>query len=400
MAASAKPLVIGRRRKPKGPQAKIGLVCPYNISLGGGVQEAVKAAQAELKRRGYDVLIITPRSKEARENPPADTLLVGTGTSVRLPSGTTAQLSASINSDELEEIIDHHQFDILHFHEPWVPMVSRQLLLRSKSINVATFHACMPDDDMIRMLEKAMIRTIEKVALPFSRTMLKHFDALVAVSDPAGQYVRGLTDTPVEIIPNGIDLKKFHALRRPRSHSKRTVLFIGRLEGRKGVKHLIDAFVRLGDIDARLVIAGDGSDRKKLESYAAQWPDLDISFLGYVSEEEKIKLLREADIFSSPALYGESFGIVLLEAMATGTPVVAGNNAGYASVLQGRGLISLVDPRDSMQFARRLALFLYDRELAKLWRKWALSNVKQYDYAKVIDQYEALYTKLLKERKQ
>ncbi len=396
-AAKANPLLIGKR-KTRRPKAKIGLVCPYNISLGGGVQEAVKAAQHELKQRGYEVLIITPGSKEAKDNPPPDTLLVGSGTAVRLPSGTTAQLSASINTEELEDIMEQHKFDILHFHEPWVPMISRQLLQRSKSINVATFHACMPDDDMVRTIEKAMIRTIEKVALPFSRPMLKHFDALVAVSDPAAQYVRSVTDDRVEIIPNGIDLRKFHAPRRHHPHPQRTVLFIGRLEGRKGVKHLIDAFVRLDDPDARLLIAGDGPDRRKLESYASDWPNLTISFLGYISEEEKIRLLHEADVFSSPALYGESFGIVLLEAMATGTPVVAGNNPGYASVLQGRGLISLVDPRDTVQFARRLALFLYDKELAKLWSKWALNNVRQYDYVKVIDQYETLYKKLLKER--
>jgi phosphatidylinositol alpha-mannosyltransferase len=393
MAAAANPLAktgLVRKRKPKKPLAKIGLVCPYNISLGGGVQENVLAAQSELKSRGYEVSIITPLSKGARENPPADTLLVGTGTDVRLPISTTAQISASINPDELQQIVDDHKFDILHFHEPWVPMLSRQLLGKSQSINIATFHARMP--------EGVMTRTLEKVITPYTKSILKSFEALTAVSDVAAQYVRSLTDEPIQIVPNGIDLKKYHAPRRPVSHSKRTVLFIGRLERRKGVKHLIDAFVRLGDTDAQLLIAGDGPDRKKLESYVADWPELDITFLGYVSEKEKINLLREADVFSSPALYGESFGIVLLEAMATGTPVVAGNNSGYSSVMQGRGLISLVDPSDTMQFARRLALFLYDKELGKLWRKWAVGNVKQYDYVKVMDQYEALYKKLLKNR--
>lgn len=398
-AARAKPLSkkaesvrkrVHAPRKQKAPIAKIGLVCPYNISLGGGVQECVKAAQRELKRRGYEVFIITPLSKEARENPPSDTILVGTGTDVRSPFSTTAQISASINPDELEQIVNEHNFDILHFHEPWVPVLSRQLLGKSKSINVATFHARMPDG--------VMTRTLEKVVTPYTRSILKSFDAFVAVSDAAAQYVRSLTDEPIEIIPNGINLKKYHAPRRHAPHKQRTVLFIGRLERRKGIKHLIEAFIRLADADARLLIAGEGPDRKKLEAQAAEYPELNIEFLGFVDEKKKLQLLREADVFSSPAIYGESFGIVLLEAMATGVPIVAGNNPGYASVLHGRGLISLVDSRDREQFARRLALFLYDKELAKLWRKWALANVRQYDYVKIMDQYDKLYKRLLKKK--
>lgn len=367
---------------------KIGLVCPYNIAIGGGVQECVKALQRELKRRGYKTFIITPLSKEARKNPPRGTIMVGTGTDIRSPFSTTPQVSASFNNEELEQVLDDHQFDILHFHEPWVPVLSRQLLYRSNSINIATFHARMP--------EGVMTRTLEKVITPYTKSILKYFDAFTAVSDPAAQYVRTLTNEPIEIIPNGIDLTKFHVPRRQPNHESKTILFVGRLERRKGVKYLIDAFVRLGDGEAKLIIAGDGPDRRKLELYALDYPEFDIEFLGMVSEKKKIQLLREADVFSSPALFGESFGIVLLEAMATGTPVVAGTNQGYASVMQGRGLISLVDPKDSMQFARRLALFLYDRELSNLWRRWALPNVKQYDYVKIIDQYEALYKRLLK----
>lgn len=375
-------------RKPKARKAKIGLVCPYNIALGGGVQECVKAMQTELKRRGYEVFIITPLSREARLSPPADTLLVGAGADIRSPFSTTAQVSASTNPEELQRIVDKHNFDILHFHEPWIPVLSRQLLGKSKSINVATFHARMP--------EGIMVRTIEKVITPYTKSILKSFDSFVAVSDQAAQYVRSLTDDDVEIIPNGIDLKKYKYVRHSGSSGKRTILFIGRLERRKGVKHLIDAFVRLNDPDAQLLIAGDGPDRKKLESYAASRDHMDISFLGYVTEKDKIRLLHEADVFSSPAIYGESFGIVLLEAMACGTPIVAGNNGGYAAVMQGRGLVSLVDPEDTEQFARRLALLLYDRDLAKLWRKWAVEYVKKYDYVRIIDQYEELYARLLK----
>ncbi|MCA9331943.1 glycosyltransferase family 4 protein [Candidatus Saccharibacteria bacterium] len=361
---------------------KIGLVCPYNIGLGGGVQECVMATQVELKKRGHEAYIITPRSRAVRDNPPKNTILVGAGTDVRSPFSTTAQISASVNPEELERIIDEYRFDILHFHEPWVPMLSRQLLSKSKSINIATFHARMPDG--------VMTKTIEKVITPYTKSILKSFDALTAVSEPAAQYVRSLTDQSIKIIPNGVNLKKYRPLRAGKPSDK-TILYIGRLERRKGVNHLIDAFARLGDADCRLLIAGNGPDREKLENQVRLRNLGNVEFLGYVEESEKIRLLREASVFCSPAIYGESFGIVLLEAMACGTPTVAANNPGYVSVMQGRGLISLIEPTDTDQFARRLALMLYDKELAALWRKWATNYVKQFEYATIVDQYESIY---------
>lgn len=372
---------------------KIGLVCPYNIGRGGGVQECVLAMQAELKQRGHEVLIITPLSREARENPPADTIFVGTGADIRSPFQTTAQVSASINPDELQKIIDEHAFDILHFHEPWVPVMSRQLLSKSRAINIATFHARMPDG--------MMTRTIERVVTPYTRSIIKYLDALTAVSDPAAQYVRSLTKKPIEIIPNGIDLRKYrngHGTKQPATRRTKKILYIGRLEGRKGVKHLIDAFARLDDPHARLTIAGDGPDREKLEFYVNENGVEHVNFLGYISEKEKLRLLRDADIFCSAATSGESFGIVLLEAMATGTVTIAGNNPGYVSVMRERGELSLVNPQDTEEFARRLRLLLYDKQLASLWRDWATKYVEQFDYVGVVDQYEKLYKKLLKKQ--
>jgi len=368
---------------------RIGLVCPYNIGLGGGVQEIVLASQRELNKRGHEVHIITPLSKNARIKSSKDIIYVGVGTDVRSPFSTTAQISASISPDEIQHIIETYSFDILHFHEPWVPMMSRQLLLKSRSINIATFHAKLP--------ESAVSKTIERVINPYTRSILKSFNMLTAVSEPASEYAKSLTDMPVHIIPNGINLKKYRPTRQINQKAK-LILHIGRLEKRKGVKHLIDAFARLNDPESKLVIAGDGPSRSRLEEYATSRRLNNVEFLGYVSENEKIRLLREATVFCSAAMYGESFGIVLLEAMACGTPVVAANNPGYSSVMQGRGLISLISPQDTDQFARRLALFLYDAELAKLWRKWALNYVKQFDYSKIVDQYENVYKEAQKKR--
>jgi phosphatidylinositol alpha-mannosyltransferase len=143
--------------------------------------------------------------------------------------------------------------------------------------------------------------------------------------------------------------------------------------------------------DIELVIAGDGPDRRKLEARAREMELPNVSFTGYISEEEKVELLETSDLFCAPALYGESFGIVLLEAMATGLVTVASNNPGYASVLQELGSLSLVNPKDPAEFARRMQVMLCDEELRTLWKKWAKKYVAQYNYPNIVDQYIEIY---------
>lgn len=367
---------------------RIGLVCPYNVHKGGGVQECVLAMQTELQRRGHYVKILTPQPREIKDVDAKDIIYIGRAADVKSPFHTTAQISVSLDNEAIDRVLSEEKFDILHFHEPWVPMVSLQILMRSQSRNVATFHAKLP--------ETVMSRTIERVVTPYTRSIMKYLPALTAVSEAAAQYVRSITDKPVSIIPNGIDLKKYRAST-PGATSKNTILFIGRLERRKGVKYLLEAFKVLAARDAgvQLCIAGDGPDREKLEMFVHEQGIPRVTFLGFVSEDKKLKLLAQARLFVSPALYGESFGIVLLEAMAAGVPVVAGNNPGYKSVMQGVGELSIVNPRDTEEFARRLQLLVADETLRKHWQTWAKPYVEQFAYHKVVDQYEALYQKLL-----
>jgi phosphatidylinositol alpha-mannosyltransferase len=148
--------------------------------------------------------------------------------------------------------------------------------------------------------------------------------------------------------------------------------------------------------DAKLLIAGHGPDREKLESYAKDLGLRNVEFLGFISQEEKLQLLKQARVFCSPALYGESFGIVLLEAMACGTPVIAGNNPGYSAVLKDQAKISLVNPKKADLFAAHLEYLLTDDEAHAKWRNWALEYVKQFNYTNVIDAYEELYKGLHK----
>ena len=367
---------------------KIGIVYPYDMSRGSGVGEIVYATQAELRRRGHDAIIITPKplSYEGDEPDRDHMIFIGGSTDFNSPLNTMIQVSASVNA-RIEEVLNREKFDILHFHEPWVPFLSRQILSRSKAVNVATFHATLPNTPMSR--------TVIKAVTPYTKSIIKYIDEFTAVTESAAEYVCTMTDAPVAIIPPGIDLKKYQPpARRIDSKDSKQILYIGRLENRKGVKYLIQALKTLSEKkpNVSLIIVGDGPDREKLQSLTRQLELEDrVTFAGYITDEQKIKYLHESDLFCAPALYGESFGVVLLEAMATGLVTVAGNNIGYSSVMQGLGAISLVSPKDIEEFARRLDLLLHESSLRRLWRNWAKDELSQYDYSRIVDQYVEVY---------
>ena len=373
---------------------KIGLICPYNMNRGGAVQEIVHDMRVDLQGRGHDVKIITPQPRDISNMDTTHTIFLGGGADFRSPTKTVPTMSASVDTDTIDHVLEQEKFDVLHFHEPWVPVLSRQILTRSKSVNIATFHGSVP--------ETLMSRTIVKVVTPYTLPILKYIHEFTAVSDAAAAYLRSLSDRPIHMIPNGIDLERYPWNDHKRQvNGKKTILYLGRLEARKGVKFLLRAYKLLEDKDpdVRLVIAGTGPDQEKLELLAEDLRIKHVKFKGFVTHEQKMKLLAEADLFVAPAIYGESFGLVLLEAMATGNLVVAGNNAGYTGVMDGLGQLSLVTPRDSEEFARRMHIMLTQPKVQQLMLEWSKSYVKQFAYPKIIDSYIDVYKKALKEQK-
>jgi len=372
---------------------KIGIVCPYDITKGGGVLEIAKSQVAGLRKRGHEAYLITPRPRDHNGLAEGPVIFVGGSSDLRSPGKTTVQVSAGL-SDDIEAMLAKHDFDILHFHEPWLPMLSRQILSRSQAVNVATFHAKLPDT--------VMMRTMARVITPYMKSVLKYIDVFVAASDSGAEYVSTLTEEPVAIIPVDIDLTKFTQAKKSEDpHGPKTILYVGRLEGRKGVKYLLHAFAALQPQhpDLSLDILGDGVDRDKLELLAGDLELKKVTFLGFRDNAEKIRRFQAADVYCSPALFGEGFGMVLLEAMATGVPAVVGDNPGYASVMKGMGALSLVNPKDTAEFARRLELMLYEEDLRRLWRKWAEKEVKQYSSEHMVSQYEEVYQEALKKHR-
>jgi phosphatidylinositol alpha-mannosyltransferase len=369
---------------------KIGLICPYNINKHGGVLEVILALQKGLSAKGHEVKIITPRPRGIKDSDHKDVIFIGVSTDFRSPSHTTTQVSSNGDEDLINEVLEREKFDILHFHEPWVPLLSRQILQLSNAINVATFHANVP--------ETIMTRTVIKAVSPYMKSVMKYLDVLTAVSPAAAEYAAGLTKKPISIVPNGIDLEKYkHPEKVQNNDGVKIISYVGRLERRKGVKYLIKAYSLFQEKrpESKLIIAGDGPDKDKLKLLADDLGVKNIEFLGYISESDKLDLLENSDIFCSPAVYGESFGIVLLEAIATGTVCVAGNNSGYMDVLKETGALSIVDPHNSDEFSRRLELLMYDENLRKLWKQWASLYIKQFDYPNIIDSYEKIYKNAL-----
>jgi phosphatidyl-myo-inositol alpha-mannosyltransferase len=377
---------------------KIALVCPYNMfERAGGVGEVVINLRSGLIKKGHKVKIITPRPNGFEGETPEDFILLGTSTKFNPGLATDGTWTFNISSDEIRDVLEAEKFDVINFHEPWAPILARQMLQLSDTVHVGTFHA--------NLIDSVAAKSLVNLFLPYGRGIGEKLDLVTAVS-PAPAQVLIDKDSGhrlvknIRYIPNGIDIKKFQtkptlAVKHPKM---KTILYIGRLEGRKGLKYLIRAFKELSDRnqDVQLLIAGSGPDESKLRDYVNELEVPRVTFMGFISDRDKIHYLHRADVFCSAANRGESFGIVLLEAMAAGCPIVAGDNLGYQSVLKETGALSLVNPKDTVDFARRLEIMMSDQGLRKLWLDWAVKYVQQYSWDKVVGQYEDAYKAAVK----
>lgn len=371
---------------------RIGIICPYNYFRPGGVQMCVQSIAAELKNRGHYVRVIVPRPRVVPDDIDDNIIMLGGSTEFNTPFATKADLSLSISNERIDALFESEKFDVLHFHEPGVPVFGAQLIGRSKTANVGTMHATLP--------ENLFTKSFEKLMTPYAKYIEPRLHAVTAVSVVAKNTA--LTYAPnaeIDIVPNGINIAVYKKTKIDTGNkSLKTIVYIGRLEKRKGVRYLLDAFAQLRrEHDGiELIIAGDGRLKTGLQARVKKYDIPDVSFVGFVSDAEKIRLLQTANVYSTPALYGESFGIVLLEAMAASCVVVAGNNPGYASVMTGRGRLSLVNSESTSDFAHRLEMMLYDEDLRAMWLEWAQQDIKQYEYSNIVDQYEVVYAKAIK----
>jgi phosphatidyl-myo-inositol alpha-mannosyltransferase len=377
---------------------RVGLVCPYDITRGGGVQEHVMAQRDELVKRGHEVLILTPRPRKL-EGELDGVEFIGRSAKLHLPVGTSQEWGGTMSSEDMSDRLEALKLDIIHVHEPEIPFLGGQVLRDSPVPTLATFHGIQPDSPIGR--------AINRFRGTYGRSIFPYINHATVVSEPPARFLRSQFEeagisVDVDLVPNGIELAKYGKARTRKSGlvdpNSPHIVYVGRLEKRKGVKFLVQAFADAQKVipDIRLTLVGDGPLRQKLEEMVDELECRNVTFEGFVPDARKIELLTTCDIYCSSAIYGESFGIVLLEAMAAGAVILAGNNPGYASVMTGLGRLSLVNPYDTESFTDKLLSLVQEPELRKMLRKWSDVYVEQFDYEKIVDRYEGIYEKLLK----
>ena len=361
---------------------KIGLVCPYIYPERGGVAQHVQHLYENLRLRGHDVRIITASHGPQRASE-GDILRIGVGFSVPL-NGSIGTLTFSPRYvSQVRELLDRERFDVLHLHEPFVPLLSLFLLRESRSVNIATFHAY------------AGFSPSYEVG---SRVMKDHAARLhgrIAVSAADRHFIDRFFPGDYKIIPNGVDIPRFAGavpLARWQDGTP-NVLFVGRHEPRKGLLDLLKAhrILRRTGYENRLLVVGSGPQEREARRYVATRGLQAVEFLGRVSDREKAQLFRTADVFASPATGGESFGIVLLEAMAAGAPIVASDIHGYKGVVRRGREGLLVPPRDSKGIAEAIMRLLDDPVLRAQMSAAGRARAEQFSWPRVTAKVDDYY---------
>ena len=313
---------------------RVGLVCPYSLTLPGGVQGQVLGLALALRERSIDARVLGPC-----DGPPPYAFVTSMGNSVRTPSNGSMAAIAPDPAASLRTIraLRDEQFDVVHLHEPIAPGPTLTALLFSDRPMVGTFH---------RAGESGWTRALR----PIATAVTNRLAISVAVSEEARLAVQGYIQGPVDLVWNGIDVDRYHAAE-PWPAKEPTILFIGRHEPRKGLAVLVEALDYL-PADVTLWVASEGPETARLR--AATSGDKRVEWLGLISDQEKISRIRAADVLCVPSLHGESFGVILLEGMAAGTPVVASDLVGYRHVARPGEDALLVPPGDPKALAAAL----------------------------------------------
>lgn len=372
---------------------KIGLVCPYALNY-GGVQEHVRALYKNFIQRDHEVRILAPQA--FGEEPKKDVIFLGRGFYTDSTTGTGSHLTIGLHYGPLvDEVLRREKFDILHFHEPMVPTISWFLLAYSQSINIITCHRAQKFSE-----EEASLYRFFK---PVSLLLARRIHGRIAVSQTAKKFALKLFPGQYSIIPNGIDISRFRPTGeklKKFNDGKINILFVGRLELRKGLVYLLRAFSLLNDNRLRLIVVGDGPMREECEKFAQKKKLENVSFEGEISEEKLPLYYRSTDIFCSPAPHGESFGIVLLEAMASGRPVVAFANAGYRELLKNYPSQRLLaKPKDVEELAKAIKTLVQDKDLRLELGHWGREKAKSYSWNKVSQEIIRFYRETLARHK-
>jgi phosphatidylinositol alpha-mannosyltransferase len=324
---------------------RIGMICPYSLSVPGGVQGQVLGLARTMRAAGHDVRVLGPC-----DGPPPDIGVTPLGNSLPVAgNGSMAPIAPDVPAQlRTIRVLRDEAFDVVHLHEPLMPGPTQTTLLMKPAPLVGTFHAAGSVGSY-------------KLWLPLVRAGARRLDVRCAVSRDAEALARAALGGTYELVWNGVDVAQY-VKASPVPTDAPTILFIARHEPRKGLGVLLAAMAELPP-GVRLWIAGDGPQTDELRTQVAG--DVRIQWLGRISDAEKAARLRAADVFCAPSLGGESFGVVLLEAMAAEACIVASELPGYANVARADTDALLVPPGDPHVLAAALRRALGDADLRR-----------------------------------
>lgn len=375
---------------------KIAVVSPYDLAWPGGVNSHVTQLSGELRKRGHDVSVIAPHSPAASQSVQlGDQRVIPMGRSVPLSAGGS---KARVTLDwwlypKVRGMLRRERFDVVHLHEPLAPLLPLMVLQHSQAVNVGTFHAYSQRAHLYRMGRRAVGR------------WQRRLHGRIAVSPAARDFVSPhFPGYAYRVIPNGIEFRRF-ADAEPFPQlldGRRNILFVGRKDERKGLRYLLESFLILQTAldDLRLIIVGPGEPDRAcaalLDAAATNDPDSTV-VTGPVSSHDLPRYYASADVFCSPATGSESFGIVLLEAMAAGAPVVASDIDGYRDVVTHDVNGLLVPPRDTTAIAHGIAGTLQDPSLSQRLGESGRLTAERYSWEHVASQVEDYYRQCIEE---
>ena len=353
---------------------RIGMVSPYSLTIPGGVQQQVLGLARSLRSMGHEVRVLGPC-----DGPPPDPFVTPLGNSLPTSiNGSVAPLAPDASA-ALRTIraLNDEAFDVVHLHEPLVPGPALTALFVKMAPVVATFHSA-GDSGAYRAFSRQLTRIANRI------------DIRVAVSKDAVELAHRYIGGDYEVLFNGIELGRHES--RADVTRENAVFFIGRHEPRKGLGVLLSAFAMMPD-DVRLWVASDGPETADLKLKFGH--DRRIEWLGRIDDDEKFDRLRRASVFCAPSLRGESFGVVLLEAMAAGTPVVASRIDGYMNVATDSENALLVEPGDERALASALARALTDPRLSARLTSNGLTHAASFSMDSLAERYVEVYERVL-----
>ena len=374
---------------------RIGIVSQSYYPRYGGVTEHVHNTALELGRRGHQVTIVTGRFRGRSATEPAAPV-ERMGTNVLVPFNRAfVDLTVGFGlRRRMRRLLRAHDFDVVHVHNPNTPTLPLLAIEEARCARVGTFHSTSGRSFLQDTFREWLGRAVARL------------DARIAVSRTAEASARLYYPGDYQVIPNGVDVERFRPDLAPYAHWRDpahvNVLFVGRLDPRKGVHYLLAAMPEVIERTggrARLLIVGDSYLRARLEARVPHALRAHIRFLGHVPSADLPRWYVTGDVFVSPASGNESFGIVLLEAMAAGRPVVATDIPGYRSVIQPGENAESFPPGDVAKLARVLTALIEDparrAELGRRGRARAL----EFAWPRVTDRIEAVYRLVLERRR-